>query len=82
MKALLVHSDRMLSDGHFVSSSLREMAWSLRELLEDFTARTQEREKTLREAADFFRAAETVCMQSLCMDIYTVHCTLCVMRGY
>lgn len=58
--ALLAQSDRMLADNHFAAASLREMAWNLRELLEDFSARTKEREKTLHEAANFFRTAEKV----------------------
>ena len=52
----------MLAEGHYAAARLRELAWNTRELLEDFTARTQERERTLHEAADFFRAAEKVCV--------------------
>ena len=60
--AALAQSEKMLKENHFAAASLRELAWNLRELLEDFTARTGEREKTLHEAADFYRAAEQVCV--------------------
>ena len=56
----LAQSEKMLGESHFAAASLRELSWNLRELLEDFTARTREREKTLHEAADFFRAADKV----------------------
>ena len=56
----LGQSEKMLAENHFAAVRLRDLAWNLRELLEDFTARTREREKTLHEAADFFRAAEEV----------------------
>ena len=59
--AVLAQSERMLADNHFAAASLREVAWNLRELQEDFMARTREREKTLQEAADFFRSSEKVC---------------------
>ena len=61
MEALLAQSDRMLVNNHYAAPSLREMAWNLRELLEDFSARINEREKTLHEAADFYKTAEKVC---------------------
>lgn len=61
VEALLAQSDRMLVDNHYAAPSLRETAWNLRELLEDFSARINEREKTLHEAADFYKTAEKVC---------------------
>ena len=61
VETALVQSDHMLADNHYATTSLRELAWNMRELLEDFTARIEERERTLHEAADFFRAAEKVC---------------------
>ena len=60
VETALVQSDHMLADNHYATTSLRELAWNMRELLEDFTARIEERERTLHEAADFFRAAEKV----------------------
>ena len=63
VNALLAQSDHMLADNHFAAPLLREEAWNLRELLEDFSARTKEREKTLYDAADFFRNTEKVHVQ-------------------
>ena len=66
----LAQSEKMLGGSHFAAASLRELSWSLRELLEDFTARTREREKTLHEAADFFRASEEVSLFALYIGFF------------
>ena len=60
VSSLLSLSDRMVRGHHFASSSLREQSWGLRELHDSFVARAEERERTLHEAAAFFRAAEKV----------------------
>ena len=66
----LAQSEKMLGETHFAAASLRELSWNLRELLEDFTARTREREKTLHEAADFFSAAEEVSLFALYIGFF------------
>ena len=79
VNALLAQSDQMLAENHFAAPQLREEVWNLRELLEDFTARTKEREKTLHEAADFFRNTEKVrvCVCSCtCVCLHVCACAL------
>ena len=67
IEAVLGQCERLLGEregkggrGQVQAAEVREKVWTLRELQEDFTARVRERERTLQEAAAFFRAASKV----------------------
>ena len=75
--SLLAKSEEMLSIRHFASSELRDRAWDLNSLHNNFESRLQTRGKALNDTVTFYRNADEV-IQSMCIAGETCDITYCI----
>ena len=63
VQSLLAKSEEMLSQCHFASSELRDRAWDLNSLHNNFESRLRVRGKVLNDTVTFYRNADEVRIQ-------------------
>ena len=67
VQSLLAQSEEMLSQCHFASSELRDRAWDLNSLHNNFESRLRVRGKVLNDTVAFYRSADEV---HVCIQVY------------